>query len=724
MTAAALARRRAKARKAPAARRVDLASAKPPTADKGTSGGVAYGGVLAPTTADYAAAWHPPRRWQTIETMRADPAVSAVMAALTYPILSTPLRVEPASDDPEDVARAEFIAEGLENMTVSEAAFRMEALDSVGDGVTVFYTRYEKREDGLWWLRKPKLLPNKSITEWNADEKTGDPTGVTQLRPDGQLEFIPIEELVIFSHGRRGGMLWGRPVLRTMYRPWFAIDKATRIGLIAIERTGVGIPWARYTGGGAAEASALDNALMGLHAHDQAFIRVDEDTPEIGFLAVNGSTVDAVPMMEYQRRDLFLAALAQFLALGSDATGAFALSRDHSSFFLMALRSIAGEFEDTINRYLIPRWIGYNWTIAADRMPKVKHGAIDQRSALDWANAVAAIMGAGVQLPAEELSKGAAELLGLTLPEVAEPSAAGAVSDVNDPNAPDVGADGEIEQRAGRRRLWAGLNLPDAFAPPPASAPVTLAAAPLKSPVMFETLGIAPNFVRMSEAMDAARDRIAKRVAPRQKAIAGKVARDMERIAKRRDADALEGYDIPYEDEAGLIEEELRTVYGLGGDELASELRAQGVTPASPGSDREAAALLLIGATSRSYAERLADRMKTAAVSAALQQIVTGRVDRAALALAIVGAPESLLGQLGAQGAALALNIGRSLWADANAAKIDRFINSEVMDGVTCGPCRDADGVEFGIEDMGKYAPYEKCEGGARCRGIAVPVVK
>lgn len=426
-----------------------LASTKAPTDERGSTGTVSWGGVLSGLQADYAEAWQLPTRWTTIEKMVADPAVTATLAALTYPILAAPLEVEAASDDPDDKRYAEFVEENLNGMTTTLARHRMEALGSIGEGVRVFETVYEKKEDGLYHLRKLALRPNKTIIEWKVDE-TGGPAGVSQLQGDGDLVSLDMERLLVFTHMGEGPSLLGKPATRPMYRPWWLIDRVSRAGAVAIDRHGAGVPWAKYEGRDVDERRKIEHALMGLHTNERSYMLWNGDVTEWGIKGVEGATLDPVPFMEYQRRDLFLAPLAQFLALGTDSVGSMALSQDHSSFFMMALRYLAREVEDVYNSYLVPRLIGYNWTVAADHLPRVKHGNLDQRNVTTWATAVAGLVGAGIQLPADELSRVAADMLGVTIPEAPD-VAADDVADVNDPNAP------EGEDMAAR--AWAGVDL-------------------------------------------------------------------------------------------------------------------------------------------------------------------------------------------------------------------------------------------------------------------------
>lgn len=700
--------RRAKTRKAPPPR-VDLAArakaARPPTDERGTAGTVGWGGIMSALAADYAPAWQLPRRWTTTENMRADPAVTAALAALTYPLLGATFTVEAASDDPEDVRLAEFVEAGLATMTTDLMTHRMEALESVGDGVSVFYTRYEEREDGLYHLRKLKLLPNKAITTWHVEEEHGGPDGVSQVLPTGREERFSMDDLLVFTHMRRGDSLLGRPALRAMYRPWFLIDKLSRVGAIAVERGASGTPWARYVGGSDTEAAKLDRALQGLHANERAFFRVDDQVTDWGIKGIEGATVDPVPMMEFQRRDLFLAPLAQFLALGTDGVGSMALSGDHSSFFILALQFIARELEDTYNRYLIPRWIGYNWTVAADRLPRVKHGPLDRRDVGAWTQSVAAMVQAGVPLPMEALAEEATRMLGITVPEAQAAPGAADVADVNDPNAPASGEGGEVvDQRA--RGAWPGVDL--------------AAAAALKSPIILQALGVAVDFAGLTTALDEAEARIIRALAPLQAKQRNRIVRAARAIVQRGDTDAVAAFTIEGDEEAAAILAELVALYERGGESVMEEIEAQGPKPSAVDRVAKAAALAFLGALAAEAARSLVDRMRTAWGTAVLGQMRTG-YNAAALDAAVTAPGERLLADVARRGSSTALGMGRMDAVGANADKVGREVWSAAMDENTCGPCAALDGEEFAVGE-GPAAPYAGCEGGARCRCIRVPI--
>lgn len=55
-------------------------------------------------------------------------------------------------------------------------------------------------------------------------------------------------------------------------------------------------------------------------------------------------------------------------------------------------------------------------------------------------------------------------------------------------------------------------------------------------------------------------------------------------------------------------------------------------------------------------------------------------------------------------------------------ADIARWGYSAILDTSTCGPCRDADGVEGKLEDL-PPVPNPECEGGLKCRCIHYAVL-
>lgn len=92
--------------------------------------------------------------------------------------------------------------------------------------------------------------------------------------------------------------------------------------------------------------------------------------------------------------------LAAFTDLGATAaggTGSFALSKDQTDFFLMSRQAVAKEMEDTLNQYLIPDLVRYNFG-PGTKSPMFKFGPIAE----DDAAAAIALLQATAQTPIEQ----------------------------------------------------------------------------------------------------------------------------------------------------------------------------------------------------------------------------------------------------------------------------------------------------------------------------------
>ena len=723
-------KRRAATRKPPIQRQppgaVNLAArASAPTVERGTSSASgSYQGLLSELAADYAPAWQRPKRWDTIAAMRTDPGVAATLTAYTAPLLAAPLTVEAASTDPDDVRMAEWLEEALHGLIGGLDRHRRRALDRVGDGVAVFEPVSETREGGLIWPRKFGVRPNRTLTEWHIDANGG-PDGVTQMDPTtGKLTRLKMDELLVFTHAQRDDLL-GTPIIRAMFRPWFLIDKISRIGAMSIERGGMGIPWARYEGNDEAEAARIDRMLMGVHAGEYAFLRWGADVKDWGTQGVTGTVIDPVPFMEYQRRDLFLAPLCQFLVLGVDGVGSNALSEDQTSFFAKVVESVRKEEEDTYNTFWVPKAIGYNWQVTADRLPRVKIGTVGGQRAAEWFQSVALAVQAGIALPPAELSQRAGRFLGVNIPEP-ETIAEETVPTSTDPNDPTVQEEGRTDAgdvtgggEPALRGQWQGVTFGAG------------AGGQLKSEIMLEALGIRPNFIGMAAKLDGGRDRIAARLGGLQEKQANRLRAKAKKIIASGDPEQLQAFledpaSIPYTEERAAIEAELEALYRDGVGEVGDELGQQGYKATAPDSERTDKDKALLGLLALWGGKVLADRMMTAFGGEVLGQLRSigagGKLDAKALDAALTGAPGKLLADIASRGANSALGMGRGATIDANAAAVKMVVRSSKLDINTCQNCAALDGQEWPAEDA-PPCPEPTCDGGNLCRCENVAVV-
>lgn len=680
-------------------------SATPPTKEKGYSQIGSDIGYQSRLTADYAEAWQLPKRWETIQKMASDPAVFSALAAMTYPILAATFSVEPADESPDARMYADFVEEALQTMTVDLTRHRQEVLGFVGEGCRIFETIYERREDGKWWLRKLAVRPNNTIREFMVDQ-TGGPTGILQnavvtgnpdtSKPETMLEM---DRLLAFTYLGDGPSLLGRPATRAMYRPWWLIDNVSRIGALAFERHGVGVPYAKYLGQDDNEASRIDETLMGLHAGEYAYFRYGEDVEEWGFKTAGG-TPDTVGFMEYQRRDLFLAVLAQFLTLESGGIGGGALSADQSSFFMLTVRGIAEMIEGYYNRYLIPKMVGYNWSPDKDTLPRIKHGHIDQRSLADWVAAVLGLQQAKIALPQQALEEEALRLLGLSAQNRPDLSMPGEdVQDVNDPNAPEPEA---------APLHWQGHDT---------------------DIVLVEDLsrhqGGGVDWTEPNRRLDAMVDEIEDALRPLQVIRRNTLANAARGILRRKNTDALATMSVASNEEATAMTAILERVYAYGAATIRAELTRQQVLPAHLSvvpEEEIAGSLFQLSALSIDTAHELAEGTQQAWSAGVVAQLSSG-YNRGELVRRMLPS-ERILATKARAGVAIAFAAGRKDALKANEKILEGVMYTASMDKGTCPECLESDGKIFTLS-VAPEVPNPKCHGrrgGNECRCQLVPL--
>lgn len=702
-------------RRAPAT--VALAAPKPepaPAGEIGYSGVPAWGGKIAGFDLDPVEAWQVPTRWDTIDRMMTDPDIGAVLAALTLPILAAPLDVEPASDDPFAIELADFINAQLGGMSTSLAGHRFEVMRYLAWGARAFEIVMVDDGKGGYSLRKLALRPNKTILSWHVDDHGG-PDGLTQQTPS-DTKRLTMDRLLMFVHQREGGDITGRSIMRDIYRPWLIIDDLARVGVVAVERHGAGLPVLHYTGTSPTEKDLYERAMMAIRAHTKGYLLLAngvESMADFEIKGVSGTVLDPVPQMAWHQATLYRRMLAQFMLLGSGDVGSFALSADQSGFFLQALRFVTGEVDDIYTRHLVPKLVGYNWAnVDSTLLPRVVTGALDRRDVAAWFTNVVAGINAGIVKPTPELQREAHDILGVPLAE-AEPVAPTGDVDVNDPNAEEVTQARRAITITGRAQL-AKPPRPDR----------------LESEVKLEALGIRVDFAAMTSRLDAGRDRIIKRIADLQAKQARMLGTAGAKIAKSGDVNKLASALsdprklIPIDEEAAAFADELASLYDDGAAGALKEISDQGVKGAGVGADRKGADRDTLAALGYVAAALLADRMATAWAAAVGRQLRAGTSDAVAIAEAAGGAGEKLLGDLANQRANDAFAQGRGAATEANADKVSLVIRTGIIDNAICDYCYSLDGNEYSLDEA-PPCPDPDCAGGVdRCRCQNVPVVR
>jgi len=770
---------------------IQLAESKkppaPPLDEIGTAGLQVFGGVLL-SKEDYNPDLTGQAGYRVYDKMRNDGTVGALLRAIQFPLLSVAAQFEPASDEERDVELAEALNDNLEDMTTSWPDTRRAILKHLLYGVMPFEVVLEKQGDQIR-LRKLAPRPPATVTEWLTDDHGG-PKGIKQYKGGSPPEVtIPIERLLAFVNAREGPDIRGRSILREAYKDWWYKDGYERVAAIAVQRRASGVDVVTVEGTSGDQDEAAERAAQTVRVTDRMFFK---EVPGVTYRiqGVEGSVLDPLPWVQHHARQILETGLAQFLQLGDKGTsGAWAVGVDHSSLFLMALKSVAENIDGTFNRYLTPNLAYWNWGIDdRARIPKMRHGKLDTRNVKEYVDAAVALLQTGrMDTLAQDIETAGRELLGL--PDAAPKPEK---SDAGDPEAlleaagisgsQAFGGDqislaldivgqvqaGQLTREQGASALAAFLNITpgviDALLPEkmPKPMPEIAPAAPnsgngngsiqmasedaeparLPSLGMIDEVGVTINFQSMQESLDTAVNAIVKVAQDVQLRQIDDLIRFAAAIIRSGKLERLVGFEIRYVDElADAIEGELRRLYDAGRVEAANELgeapapelpeataeeaefdSEEGIDWASPG----AVAAFLAGSAAL-IAFELSERLRPSFTREVQSQAKRGAFDGTALNELLSALSDSEIQKRAYGATSEALNAGRRATHVRHEDVIDFYLNSEVMDSGTCGPCRKVDGRRIPAdqpEELARYAPYEGCDGRERCRGILIAVRK
>jgi hypothetical protein len=330
--------------------------------------------------------------YKTYNTMRFDATCSALKKSIELPIRSARWFVEPASDDPKDVDKADFAHWCMYDFgdQSMDDVLRL-ALGCLDFGFTPLEVCYQYIPEGdyrgkVGW-NKLAWRNQSSKWRWNMGEINGmqELVSMTQLAPPFYTQVdIPRNKMLLFVNDLLGDNYDGTSIYRPGYKNWFIRDQLYKIQAIGLERTYMGIPMATLPENYSDEMKTLAMQIVtNLRTDDNAGITKPMDLGiEILHNTINAGT-EMQAAITYHSREILKSSLAHFLDLGSaGSSGSWALSSDQSELFLMAINAPANMVEEQFNLEPgIPALMRFNYADAkVGAMPKLTHGDIGQRS--------------------------------------------------------------------------------------------------------------------------------------------------------------------------------------------------------------------------------------------------------------------------------------------------------------------------------------------------------
>ena len=366
-----------------------------------------------------------------------DAIVGALLFAVDRLLRQINWRVEPASHNKEDRDAAEFLESCMEDMSHTWDEFISEVLTMLPYGWAYHEVIYKKRvgphekdgkyrsryTDGKIGWRKLPIRSQETLQRWIFDD-TGGIKGMVQLAPPTyKTTFLPIEKSLLFRVTTVKNNPEGRSFLRNAYRPWYYKKRLEEIEGIGVERDLAGLPVAKVPHDYLAAKKGTDKAKMvdafrkmvrSVRRDEQEGVVIptsyDQDTkqPLFDFSLLNsggGRTFDTNSIIQRYEQRILMTVLADFIMVGHQGTGSYALHTDKTGLFRASINSVSQAIADVLNRYAVPRLFAVNgWRL--DELPQFEPGDVDPPDLMQLATFMGQMNQAGVQwFPDPELEK-------------------------------------------------------------------------------------------------------------------------------------------------------------------------------------------------------------------------------------------------------------------------------------------------------------------------------
>lgn len=377
-----------------------------------------------------------------IETYREmaenDDTIGAILFAVEMLIRQASWNVEPGGDTPKDKEAAEFVEQCMHDMQDTWTDTISEILSFLTYGWSFHEIVYKRRmgktrdqktrskyNDGLIGWRKLPIRAQETLYQWEYDEEDN-LIAMTQLPPPNYgLITIPMDKAMLFRTKSRKGNPEGRSILRNAYRSWYFKRRIQEYEGIGIERDLAGLPV--FT---APEDIAIwdedDPDMVKLRTGMEAMvqkIRVDELAGivkphgfEFELLSSGGSKqFDTNAIIQRYDTGMAMTVLADFIFLGHQQVGSFALSSDKTELFSMAIGAYLDIICETFNSQGIPQLIDVNGSHfdGITDYPKLAHGDIENADIQKLASYIKDMTGVGILVPDDGLEDYVREAAGL-----------------------------------------------------------------------------------------------------------------------------------------------------------------------------------------------------------------------------------------------------------------------------------------------------------------------
>ena len=356
-----------------------------------------------------------------------DDVVGAILYAVEMLVRQTKWNVEPGGSTAKDKEAAEFFESCMDDMQNTWVDTISEILSFLTYGWSYHEIVYKRRmgntadtrtrskySDGLIGWAKLPIRAQETLYQWEYDENDN-LTGMTQMPPpDYGLLTIPLSKALLFRTKSRKDNPEGRSILRNAYRSWHFKRRIQEIEGIGIERDLAGLP-VMYVPEGMDIWNDDDDTKKILVRLEEMVRGIRRDEMEglvlpYGFelkLLSSGGTrqFDTNAIIDRYDTRIAMTVLADFIFLGHQQNGSWALSSDKTELFAMACGAYLDIIAETFNSQGIPSLIDINGDHfkGITGYPTLTHGDIEDADIQKVSTYIKDMVGIGVLIPDDGL---------------------------------------------------------------------------------------------------------------------------------------------------------------------------------------------------------------------------------------------------------------------------------------------------------------------------------
>lgn len=355
-----------------------------------------------------------------------DDIIGAVLYAIELLIRQATWDVQPGGDSAKDKEAAEFVRSCMDDMTDTWTDTISEILSFLTFGWSAHEIVYKRRAgnsrdprlkskytDGLIGWQKLPIRAQETLYEWKYDD-SDNLTGLVQMPPpDYGIIEIPVEKLLLFRTKSRKANPEGRSILRNAYRDWYFKRRIQEIEGIGVERDLAGFPTLTAPEGINIWDDEDPEMLRMRAAAERLVQNIRRDSMEgivmpagwqLSLLSTGSRRqFDTNAIIERYDARIAMTVLADFVLLGHQSTGSWALSSDKTELFSMAIGSYLDIICEVFNNQGITRLIDLNGEHfkGITDYPYLTHGDVESQDLEKLGAFLTAATGSGVLVPDE-----------------------------------------------------------------------------------------------------------------------------------------------------------------------------------------------------------------------------------------------------------------------------------------------------------------------------------